>query len=146
MPAAGVGLKFQAPRYDPLAVALRQVARGGARQTLAAAIAGGVRDLIDDRFDARATPSGVPWAPRKPPTGTWPLLEKTGAMRRGFQVRAQTTGVTVTNTQEYAQFHQTGTRYMPARPILPRGPLPSWWRSYLDLVVAETLKKIVEGR
>lgn len=135
-------LKFKRPRYDPLAVKLRQLTPGRIRQAAAGAIRDEVEVLIDERFEARAAPDGTPWAPRKPPTGTWPLLEKTGRMRRDYHVTPTTTGIAVTNGRPYAGYHQTGTERMVARPALPSGDLPAKWRARLDAAVAAELERI----
>jgi phage gpG-like protein len=134
---------FKAPRYDPLAVRLRQATAGRLRQASAGAVRDTLEQLIDERFEARAAPDGSAWAPRKPPTGTWPILEKTGRMRRDYHVTATTTGVTVQNNRPYAGFHQTGTVYMPARPVLPNGPLPSDWRDRIDAAITAELQRIL---
>lgn len=57
-----------------------------------------------------------PWTPRKAPTGSWPLLKKTGKM-------FGTTKITSSNepfsfkarTVDYGKFHQYGTSKMPQR-------------------------------
>lgn len=135
-------LKFKRPRYDPLAVKLRQLTPGRIRQAAAGAIRDEVEVLIDERFEERAAPDGTPWAARVPPTGTWPLLEKTGRMRRDYHVTPTTTGVTVTNGRPYAGYHQTGTERMVARPVLPSGDLPTSWRERIDEAVAAELERI----
>jgi phage gpG-like protein len=137
-----VPLQFKVPRYDPLAVKMRQLASGRWRKTVAGAIRDEVEQLIDEQFDRRAAPDGTAWEPRKPPTGTWPLLEKTGRMRRSYHVVATTTGIRVTNSRDYAGYHQTGTIYMPARKVLPDGPLPADWRARLDAAIIAELDRI----
>jgi phage gpG-like protein len=137
-------LKFTRPRFDPLAVKLRQVQSGRLRQAAAGAIRDTVEILIDEQFDARAEPtSGDQWAPRVPPTGSWPILEKTGRMRRSYHVSATTTGVTVTNSTDYAGFHQTGTARMVARKVLPDGDLPGEWRARIDEAVEAELERVL---
>jgi phage gpG-like protein len=134
---------FKRPRHDPLAVRLRQLTPGRIRQAAAGAIRDQVELLIDERFEKRAAPDGTKWAPRKPPTGTWPLLERTGRMRRDYHVTATATGIQVTNNRDYAKFHQTGTVYMAARPVLPTtGQLPGEWRRRIDEAVAAELERI----
>jgi phage gpG-like protein len=42
-------------------------------------------------------------------------------------------GISITIDAEYAQFHQTGTARMPARPILPDGDtMPDEWERAID--------------
>jgi hypothetical protein len=136
-------LSWKRPRFDPLAVKLRQLTPGRIRQAAAGAIRDQVEILIDERFDARADPSGAPWEARKPPTGTWPLLEKSGKMRKSYHVGATTTGVSVTNSRPYAGYHQTGTANMVARKVLPdAGPLPAEWAGRIDAAVSAELERI----
>lgn len=135
-------LILKRPRFDPLAVKMRKVARGLHRQAVAGAIRDEIEKMIDSQFDQRRSPEGRPWAPRKPPTGSWPLLQKTGKMRRDYHVVAKTTGVTVTNNRPYASYHQTGTRYMPARKVAPDGALPASWSRPIDAAVATALDKL----
>lgn len=135
-------LKFKVPRYDPLAVKLRQLTPGRIRMAAAGAIRDTVEILIDERFEARADPSGAPWEVRKPPTGTWPILEKSGRMRKSYHVTATTTGVRVDNGAEYAGFHQTGMKNMVARKVLPDGPFPAEWAGRIDAAVEAELERI----
>jgi phage gpG-like protein len=135
-------LKFKRPRFDPLAVRLRALHSGRIRQAAAGAIRDTLEVLIDERFEARAAPSGARWETRKPPTGTWPILEKTGRMRKSYHVAATATGVTITNNVPYAGFHQTGTKNMVARKVLPDAGLPQAWRDRIDEAVATELERI----
>ena len=135
-------LLFKRPRFDPLAVKMRQLTTGRIRQAAAGAIRDTVEELVDERFEERAEPSGSAWEPRKPPTGTWPILEKSGRMRKSYHVTATTTGIKVENSTKYAGYHQTGTANMPARPVLPEGNLPADWRSRIDAAVASELERV----
>lgn len=135
-------LRFKRPRFDPLAVRLRQLTPGRIRQAAAGAIRDTVEILIDERFEARAAPDGARWDARKPPTGTWPLLEKSGRMRKEYHISATATGVAVTSNTPYAGFHQTGTKNMPARRVLPEAGLPQTWRDQIDEAVAAELERI----
>ena len=136
-------LIFKRPRFDPLAERLRRLQGGLPRKAAAGAIRDELELLIDEQFDRRAAPDGTPWAPRKQPTGRWPLLEKTGRMRRRYHVTATTTGVKVENSQDYAGYHQTGTPRMVARPALPSGPLPGAWAARIDRAVTAELDRVL---
>ena len=67
--------------------------------------------------------TGSPWAPRKQPTGSWPLLKKSGKMLGSTKFKAPSapmlfkakTGV------DYGKFHQEGTSKMPQRRWLGLG-------------------------
>lgn len=68
--------------------------------------------------------TSVKWAPRKPPTGSWPLLRKTGLMQDTtvFEARPTRPMVFQAQTVDYGPFLQYGTRYMPQRRWLGIGP------------------------
>lgn len=40
-----------------------------------------VQESFRKRFDSQSAPDGSAWPARKPPTGGWPLLNKTGALK-----------------------------------------------------------------
>lgn len=46
------------------------------------------------------------------------ILQRTGDMRRGYDYEATNDRVTLWNTQEYAKYHQFGTKKMPKREII----------------------------
>lgn len=98
-------------------------------------------ELIQNQFDERRAPDGSPWAPRKQPTGTWPLLEKTRKMRRSFKVMATASQLKVLNAAPYLKFHQEGTSRMVARPVLPGAGLTREWQEYIDVSVAQALER-----
>lgn len=119
---------------------LRLFASGRARELAANATADALLDLVDEGFERRADPYGNPWAPRKPPTGPWPLLEKTRAMRTNYFALVNGGRVTLTNDLAYPGYHQTGTSRMVARKTVPDGPLPSAWEARIDEAVTDALK------
>lgn len=139
--AADMGFKFVQPRYSDIPRRLRELKRGDIRRAASVAVGAAVENLIDEQFEARAAPTGTPWAPRKPPTGSWPLLEKTGRMRKAFKVRATSAQLTVTNSTEYLQYHQSGTSRMVARPVLPEGPMPDGWTRRIDTAVSDAVDR-----
>ena len=64
-----------------------------------------------------------PWQPRKPPTGGWPLLRKTGRMQDSTRFRAGGQPMSFyANTVYYGPFLQYGTSKMVARRWLGLGP------------------------
>ena len=90
-------------------------------------------ETIDSTFTLGADPYGETWAPLAPATlakgRTPPPLTDTGAMRESLRVSV-TQDAIVASLESPAGYHQNGTRYMPARPVLPdygRG-LPDAWR------------------
>ena len=61
-----------------------------------------------------------PWAPRKKPGDGHPLLIKSGHLRQSISWKLDGDDAVVVGTsQEYAKYHQHGTKKMPARPFLP---------------------------
>lgn len=58
------------------------------------------------------------WQPRKQPTGTWPLLRKTGEMEDSarYYTRPGDIGKFYVGTVYYGPYQQYGTKNMPARP------------------------------
>jgi hypothetical protein len=133
--------KLVQPRYGAIPRRLRELQRGEIRRAASRAIEQAVTELIQNQFDERRAPDGTPWAPRKPPTGTWPLLEKTGKMRRGFKVIASASQLKVLQSQPYLKFHQEGTSRMVARPVVPGANLTPEWQEYIDVSVAQAFER-----
>lgn len=56
------------------------------------------------------------WAPRKQPTGAWPLLNKTGKMFGSTKFKSGKDPMSfIAKTTDYGKFHQKGTSKMPQR-------------------------------
>jgi len=91
----------------------------------AQAIAPLVTSLLNESYDRRESPNGQRWARRVPPTGSWPLLEKTGDMRASQLVVPQVGQISMSYAGP-AQYHQRGTPKMVARPLLPLTMPPTW--------------------
>jgi phage gpG-like protein len=111
-------------------------------------IAGDFREMIDRQFATEGRAEGTPWAPRPHPSvpssvrrggakrgvvntrpgaqHAAPLLIRTGALLRSLTGRGAAGHVeqlddhslAIGTSLPYALFHQTGTRRMPARPII----------------------------
>ncbi|QNK82596.1 hypothetical protein [Nakamurella sp. PAMC28650] len=64
-------------------------------------------------FDSRGDMFGG-WSPRTR-SYPWPLLEKTGAMRKAFFTRIEGNTAVLGNSTSYFKYHQLGTRNMPQR-------------------------------
>jgi hypothetical protein len=86
--------------------------------------------VIQGGIDASFASEGPGWAPLAAATvedrvrrgfGPGPILDRTGALRRGYQgadaVQADADELRIENAVEYARFHQTGTGNMPARRV-----------------------------
>lgn len=122
--------------------------------------------LLADQFRASVDPYGDAWKPvtrnrkrdkrgrRKNGRADKPLIDS-GRLRgavagRDGDISARSGGgrVRIDIPVEYAPFHQTGTKHIARRQILPdraRG-LPATWESAFRKEVAKTLRDWVKGR
>lgn len=82
-------------------------------------------ELILEGFRRESDPYGVPWRPTRRSN---PILQDTLALRDGITWRADSRGVelhTSGRANDYAAFHQRGTRKMARRKFMPDpGQLP----------------------
>ena len=97
-------------------------------------------NLVREGFAGTHAPDGSGWAPRKSGAGKV-LHGPTGALRTSWNRGSATaTGFAVRSAVGYAAYHQSGTRHMPARKMVPDdGELPSAWESRYDEVTEEIL-------
>lgn len=70
---------------------------------------------IEGNYASRGAVFGERWAPRKD-NNPWPILEKTGRMRRAFHPRMGPDYVEITNSAEQFRYHQSAA----PRKKLPR--------------------------
>jgi hypothetical protein len=109
------------------------------------AVAVAVDLSLAEEFNTQSDPSGSPWKPRKQPTGSWPLLRKTGVMARSSRIVKGRNYVDV-SVEEPADYHQGGTSRMVARRILPGGGAASrWTRRMDDLARAKLISMLKVG-
>lgn len=113
-------------------------------------------------FNEKRDPYGTKWEPRKPPTGGWPLLDKTGKGIESLTARVVGDRV-VLRIVYYFKFHQTGTTHyertnvktqrttraftMPARKIFPdtdRGL--GMWREPIQRASVDAVRDLMAGR
>lgn len=73
-----------------------------------------ILDRVEQNFDKRGALFGG-WKPRTK-AYPWPLLEKTGKMRKSFKSESTKTQLTVGNTADYFKYHQSNK----ARTKIPR--------------------------
>jgi len=108
-----------------------------------------IEQLIQKEFDDGANPYGAAWAPLAPATvargRSAPPLTDTGELRNVSVTAAQGAGIRIELGESYGAFHQVGTGRMPARPILPTGPLPAEWSAAIDRAIEEAGAKILGG-
>jgi len=124
---------------------LRVFASGRARAAAQGAMQRALLDLVDEGFEQEQSPAGSRWARRKPPTGSWPLLNKTGAMRGSIYASVLGAQIILHAGADYAGYHQSGTSRMPARPIFPDGALPANWAAVIDRAVRDALRTRSRG-
>lgn len=107
-----------------------------------------IAHLIASQFQQGQDPYGNPWAPLRPATLAKgrrpPPLTDTGAMSSGIVVRPlRGAGIEIqASSTPYAHFHQTGTKHMAERSILPDGgELPGEWDAAIEGALTSSVKK-----
>jgi phage gpG-like protein len=88
---------------------------------------------IETGFKKEVDPYNKKWQPLSPATISekerkgYPLkiLTRTGTMRSSIRYTVKRKSVQIVVDTKYATFHQTGTRKMPKRQIIPDGKLPT---------------------
>lgn len=113
-----------------------------------------VAGAMVDQFETEGASGGAPWAPLSPPYLRWKIrngfdprkLRQTGAMRESLTSdpmaieEYQPQQARFGSDDPKLHFHQSGTRFMPARPVLFMTP-------QLERDVARILVRyIVDGR
>ena len=84
---------------------------------------------------------GSKWEKRKQPTGSWPLLNKTGKMFGSTKFRSGSNPMSfIAKTTDYAKFHQSGTSRMPQRRFLGIGD------EVLSEMAGVIAKNIIKGK
>ena len=90
--------------------------------------------------NAGEDPYGNSWAPRKHDYA-WPALKKTGNLYNSYEKAKSNDSVSISDTADYAVYHQEGTSNMAQRKILPDSEIPdSWWEH-----IEEAADKAVEN-
>lgn len=96
--------------------------------------------LVKERWRKQADPYGQKWKPKKKRDGRQILVGKTARLKGGWHVkRASRGGFTIAPSVDYAGFHQTGTKFIPPRRMVPtkaRG-LPREWRNNLNEIIQD---------
>ncbi len=70
-------------------------------------------------FDTKGREIGEAWPPRKK-NYPWPILQKTGKMRKSFDNIARSTSVEIYNKTSYFRYHQSNKprKKLPRRPMM----------------------------
>ncbi len=121
---------------------------------IAKEVSAGISALVVDQFAGSHDPYGRPWKPLLPQTvkrkgGDSRILLRTDAMANGITVKPTSgagVAIDVGNTSTpYGQFHQSGTKRMVARKILPDGSdLPKAWESLISEAADREFKKVLK--
>lgn len=112
-----------------------------------AALASTFRDLYLEGFIRETDPRGRRWAKRKDNL-SHPILDLTGAMKRGLEIDIRGPNIVATNNvvskqgRPYPLFHQIGTPNMTARKSLPDAALSRYWRTEFDKTVRVALERL----
>lgn len=102
-----------------------------------------IEGLVLDGFDRSVDPYGEPWAPLQHRDGQ-PLVD-TGIMRQSVRSYAHGDNAGVLIDAEYASYHQTGTRWIPARKMFPDEGQPSArWDNEIEAVVNDFLEATIK--
>jgi hypothetical protein len=100
---------------------------------LAIAVAPMITKELQKEFENGNDPYGRRWA--KLSTGKPSFLTLSRKLRnktKAAPMPGGRAGIRILLGARYAIFHQTGTRYMPARKILPERGMPSAWRTAIQ--------------
>lgn len=96
-------------------------------------------ELVREGFDRQGDPYGSPWAPT---LRGGRILQDTGALRTGWHRKSLSSSqVSIGPSVSYARYHQSGTRHMPARKMVPDAGLPAGWQRRVNKIAAEARKR-----
>jgi len=124
----------------------------GVPRKVAVAVAPELTGLLQQQFASGVDPYGRAWASLKPATlargrRAPPLTDKR-ALRDGTRARVldgNRAGLHIVVGARYGAFHQTGTKYMVARRILPSQGMPMAWRRLLVAATRRLAKQAAEA-
>lgn len=98
-----------------------------------------VQQQLERQYGSGKDPYGIPWPNKKDGSGR-SYLQKTGKMKRETRAVRGVGGIRVTAPKP-AGFHQTGTKYMYARSLVPYGSdMPQDWRSAIEGAIREAVR------
>ncbi len=119
----------------------------GIPSRIAKEVADGIGALVADEFESGTDPYGRAWKALLPSTlkrkgGDSRILRRTDALSGSTLAKASSgAGVEIVSL-EYGEKHQTGTKHMVARKILPDGSdLPEAWSEVIDIATQNAFKK-----
>lgn len=101
--------------------------------------------VLRTQIDAGTDPYGKRQAPLAPSTLAKgrrpPPLVATGASRDETRFKARPGAGVALYLGGWLPLHQSATKYRPARPVAPRGPLPPAWRKAIEEAAEKVLKR-----
>lgn len=106
---------------------------------------------VNDVFDSRGGAIGQKWVALSPVYKSWKLkhyrngsanLIATGTMHDSFKDDSDRNSATISNDTTYFQYHQLGTRRMPARPVFV---INKAVRDIVGTIVDEDIHKKLES-
>lgn len=131
--------------FQRLASNLRKL--GDVPSRAAAMAASRIQDEIDTAVSSGLDPYGRPFAALLPatlkrwPSRSDPALATTGIDGAARVAPTSGSGIAITVDHRAATFHQTGTKYMAQRQILPQsGDLPESWRAAIAASIEEAYR------
>lgn len=101
-----------------------------------------VTKQIDRGFQTKTDPYGSKW---QPPKDGGAIMERSGALRRGFVVRVLSNGaglsLEITNREDYAKWLQVGTAKMAPRKLVPDSNrvMPAIWKEIFTRAYARAI-------
>lgn len=132
------------PGLQGFGIALKRL--GSIPSKIAKEASARVSELIDDQFETETDPYGKPWETLSAATvrrkhGDTRILQRSEDLRKKIKVKPmRAAGIAVTFDPPYASYHQTGTRYMPARKLFPEGAFPAKWNAALNDLTQRELR------
>lgn len=105
-----------------------------------------INSLLGDQFAGAHDPDGDPWdelleSTKRRKGGDSRILIRSGTTKEETYARPTgSAGIEIVSTAA-AQFHQTGTKHMVARPILPAGDeLPEAWEDVIEDEISQAFR------
>jgi hypothetical protein len=140
--------KSQLHKLGQFARNLRRLAEVPSRASRASSEA--LRDLIRAQFVNEVDPYGNAWEPLAESTiarkyGDDRILRRSDRMFNGLRVTPISGGGIRIELAPYGAFHQTGSKNMPARPILPMGTFPKTWSDALKRAARGEVRRVMRG-
>jgi phage gpG-like protein len=138
-----MALKGDFAKLDQWARRINKLADSATVTALSKNLAEEALNLVAEGFATQTDPYGQAWRAKKHSDGRAILVGRTARLRRGWKRKAfGPSGFRIGPSVPYAGFHQSGTRYMVARRMVPtKDMLPSRWRRALSQVAVDFIRR-----